>query len=131
MVAAPKRAARRRNRLTTPYDGVPQSAGARGLAEDLAITPQARLRLLQHRIAGGGVREAPGRAAGSAFATPWTAGAKTRRRHQFIRRGDRPSPPPARRSRERKPQIVRARFSSPAFAFATIPWKYPPGEDRK
>jgi hypothetical protein len=28
-------------------------------------------------------------------------------------------------------QIVRARFSSPAFALATIPWKYPPGDDRK
>ena len=40
-------------------------------------------------------------------------------------RGERPSP--AFRSRARRPQIVRARFSSPAFAFATMPWKYPPG----
>jgi hypothetical protein len=31
----------------------------------------------------------------------------------------------------RKPQTVRARLSSPAFAFATMPWKYPPGVDRK
>ena len=31
----------------------------------------------------------------------------------------------------RKPQIVRARLSSPVFAFATMPWKYPPGVDRK
>jgi hypothetical protein len=36
-----------------------------------------------------------------------------------------------RRSRARKPQIVRARLSSPVFAFATMPWKYPPGDDRK
>ena len=54
---------------------------------------------------------------------------RTRRRHQFIRGGTRPSPP--RRSRDRRPQIVRAKFSSSVFAFATIPWKYPPGEDRK
>ena len=54
---------------------------------------------------------------------------KPERCHQFARRGERPSP--AFRSRARRPQIVRARFSSPAFAFATIPWKYPPGEDRK
>jgi hypothetical protein len=40
-------------------------------------------------------------------------------------------PSPAFRSRARSPQIVRARFSSLAFAFATIPWKYPPGDDRK
>jgi hypothetical protein len=31
----------------------------------------------------------------------------------------------------RKPQTVRARLSSPVFAFATMPWKYPPGVDRK
>ena len=51
--------------------------------------------------------------------------------HQCVRRGERASPPPARRSRLRNPQIVRARFRSPAFALATIPWKYPPGDDRK
>ena len=106
---------------------MPQSAGARGLAEDLTVTPQATLRPLRHLIAAGVVRATTGRA----VSAPSTAGAKTRRRHQFIRRGDRPSPAPARRSRVRNPQIVRARFSSPAFAFATIPWKYPPGDDRK
>ena len=31
----------------------------------------------------------------------------------------------------RKPQIVRARLSSPAFAFATVRWKYPSGVVRK
>ena len=31
----------------------------------------------------------------------------------------------------RKPQIVRPRLSSPVFAFATMPWKYPPGVERK
>jgi hypothetical protein len=31
----------------------------------------------------------------------------------------------------RSPQIVRARFSSPALAFLTMPWKYPPGLVRK
>jgi hypothetical protein len=35
----------------------------------------------------------------------------------------------------RNPQIVRARFSSPALALATIPWKYlripDSGDDRK
>jgi hypothetical protein len=39
---------------------------------------------------------------------------RIRRWHQFARRGERPSP--AFRSRPRSPQIVRARFSSPAFA---------------
>ena len=42
---------------------------ARGLAEDLAITPQAALRLLRHLIAAGVVREATGRAAWRAFTT--------------------------------------------------------------
>jgi hypothetical protein len=28
-------------------------------------------------------------------------------------------------------QIVRPRLSSPVFAFATMPWKYPPGVERK
>jgi hypothetical protein len=49
--------------------------------------------------------------------------------HPCARQGNRPSP--ARRSRARRPQIVRVRLSSPAFAFAIIPWKYPPGEERK
>jgi len=40
---------------------------ARGLAEDLAITPQAALRLLRHLIAAGVIREATGRAAWRAF----------------------------------------------------------------
>jgi hypothetical protein len=43
---------------------------ARGLAEDLAITPQAALRLLRHLVAAGVVREATGRAAWRAFTTP-------------------------------------------------------------
>ncbi len=42
---------------------------ARGLAEDLSITPQAALRLLRHMIAAGVVREATGRAAWRAFTT--------------------------------------------------------------
>ena len=52
-----------------------------------------------------------------------------RQGRQLTWRVERPSP--VCRSRARKPQIVRARFNSPAFAFATIPWKYPPGDDRK
>jgi hypothetical protein len=31
----------------------------------------------------------------------------------------------------RSPQIVRIRVNSPAFAFITMPWKYPPGLVRK
>src|SRR3954464_13465588 len=31
----------------------------------------------------------------------------------------------------RKPQMVRTRLSSPALAFLTMPWKYPPGDVRK
>lgn len=42
---------------------------ARGLAEDLVITPQAALRLLRQLIAAGVIREATGRAAWRAFTT--------------------------------------------------------------
>ena len=42
---------------------------ARGLAEDLSITPQAALRLLRQLTAAGVVREATGRAAWRAFTT--------------------------------------------------------------
>jgi ribosomal protein S25 len=42
---------------------------ARGLAEDLSITPQAALRLLRQLTASGVVREATGRAAWRAFTT--------------------------------------------------------------
>jgi hypothetical protein len=42
---------------------------ARGLAEDLSVTPQAALRLLRHLTAAGIAREATGRAAWRAFTT--------------------------------------------------------------
>ena len=42
---------------------------ARGLAEGLAIAPQAALRLVRHLIAAGIAREATGRAAWRAFTT--------------------------------------------------------------
>jgi hypothetical protein len=43
---------------------------ARGLAESLSITPQAALKLIRHLLATGIIREATGRAAWRAFATP-------------------------------------------------------------
>jgi len=43
---------------------------ARGLAEDLSITPQAAFRLLRQLTAAGVIREATGRAAWRAFTTP-------------------------------------------------------------
>jgi hypothetical protein len=51
------------------------------------------------------------------------------RRHQLGRRDG--MPPPVGRPRAYPQKIVRVRFSSPAFAFVTIPWEYLPGEVRK
>jgi len=60
------------------------------------------------------------------------------RRGSLCRCVTRRSPPlpspcssPSRRRLPKAPDRARARLSSPVFAFVTMPWKYPPGVDRK